>query len=259
MLRRFLERLSRHKVVKRRLPPRFGGRGVFVSPDSALQYLKPNLESSNRELFEIAFHRVSRGDVVWDIGANVGMFAFGAAHRAGEEGQVLAVEADPFLASLLQRSVQDASNRDLNVNILCAAVSDKTGLARFMIAERGRSSNSLEESGHRGDAGGTRYVQYVPTTTLDELLNTFRAPNLLKIDVEGAERLVLDGAQRLLTECRPAIYIEVGSQQNIDVTSILQANHYRLYDGDINAGKEIGRCAFNTLAIPSEYARVIAG
>ena len=138
MLRRIVERLCRWKVVRRRLPNRCGSRQMFISPDSALQYLKPNLESSNAELFDVAFNHVLPGDCVWDIGANVGMFTFPAANAAGAEGQVLAIEADPFLASLLQRSAHLKSNADLRIHVLCAAASHGIGIERLLIAERGR-------------------------------------------------------------------------------------------------------------------------
>ncbi len=61
--------------------------------------------------------------------------------------------------------------------------------------------------------GGVRYTQYVPTLTLDSLLHSFSPPQLIKIDVEGAEELVLQGATKVLTVCRPSVYLEVGSQQ----------------------------------------------
>jgi FkbM family methyltransferase len=230
---------------------------VFVSPDSALQFLKPNLELVGRELFDLACEHVSRGSVVWDVGANVGLFTFAAANTAGGDGEVLAIEADAFLASLLQRSAHYASNRDLSVNVLCAAASDRLGVARFLIAERGRSSNALEESGVRSQAGGTRCVQHVVTVTLDGLLETFRPPNLLKIDVEGAEELVLKGAHRLLSDCRFTIYIEVGHTQNDSVTSILKRNEYRLFDGGSRGGPELDHCTWNTLAIPREKGKAV--
>jgi FkbM family methyltransferase len=252
LFRKLLERFSRSLVIKRRLPVNCGGHVIYVSPDAALKCLKFNLESGNSDLFFAARNYVSPGDIVWDIGANVGMFAFASADKVGEFGQVLAIEADPFLASLLQRSAQMKRSHHLNVKILCCAASDETGIAKFMIAERGRASNSLEKSGHRSQAGGVRYVQYVPTTKLDDLINDFGRPNFVKIDVEGAEAFVLRGAERILGEIRPSFYIEVGEEQNDEVTSAFKRHRYELFDGDSRDRVKIDRCRFNTLAIPAE-------
>ena len=84
------------------------------------------------------------------------------------------------------------------------------------------------------------------------MLDTFAAPHVLKIDVEGAEVMVLEGGTRVLSESRPIIYVEVGRGQNEAVTNILKAKDYRLFDGDSDDGLEIQQCAFNTLAVPSE-------
>lgn len=251
-MRSLIERLSRGRAIRRRLPREFGGRQLFLSPDSALSYLKRNWAEASKELLAAARRFVALDDNIWDIGANVGVFTFAAAHVAGPKGQVVAVEADPFLASLLQKSATHAANTDLCVNIICAAASDTTGIARFMIANRGRSSNSLEQTGHRSQAGGTRYVQYVPTLTLDSLLDHVPAPNVIKIDVEGAETIVLKGAERVLSEIRPLIYIEVGAEQNDDVTQELKRHRYRLFNGDTTDEVELQRCTFNTLAVPQE-------
>jgi FkbM family methyltransferase len=237
------------------LPKAFGSRRIWLSPDAALQYLKLDWATASYDLLRAASKYVRESDVVWDVGGNVGVFALAAAHVAGRQGEVLAIEADPFLASLLQKTACDRTNSDRRINVLCAAASSETGIGRFLVAERGRASNSLESAGHRSQAGGTRYVQFVPTVTLDRLLDYFGSPRIVKIDVEGAEAIVLRGAHRLLSECRPLIYIEVCGEPLDEVTSILRRYDYRLYDGDADDGKEIAQCAFNTLAVPQESHR----
>jgi FkbM family methyltransferase len=78
---------------------------------------------------------------VWDIGANVGLFSFAAAALGA---QVLAVEADVWLASLIHRST--LLNK-LPVTVLPAAVSDRDGISCLYFSDDGRSSNSLRGSG----------------------------------------------------------------------------------------------------------------
>jgi len=182
----------------------------------------------------------------------VGVFTVAAAHKAGPKASVVAIEPDPFLASLIQRTAMHDGNRDLSISVLCAAVSDRCGIAHLAVATRGRSSNSLVESGSYTQSGGTRYVQHVPTLTLDAMLNEFEAPSFVKIDVEGAESLVMAGAEKLLADHRPTIYIEVGKEQCTQVTSVFNRHQYRLYDGDTTDERPVDACVWNTLAVPAE-------
>ena len=252
MIRRLLERLVRGRSFRRRLPAAFGRRPVYVTPDAALAYLKPGWDRSIRDLMAVATTYVREGDAVWDIGGNCGLFALAAAHRAGAGGQTLVLEPDLFLASLLQRTVSCAENADREIAVLCAAAGDRGGIGRFLVAARGRASNALEQTGQRSEAGGVRAVHHVPIVTLDSLLGSFRPPRLVKIDVEGAEAIVLRGAERILREVRPAVHIEVGEESADEVTAILHRHGYRLTDADGDADHEIARCVFNTLALPAD-------
>lgn len=253
-LRRFLELASRNRIFRRKLPGEFGSAVVYVSPDSALQFLKPSLASQSMSTPLLALTRslVKKGDHIWDIGANVGVLTFAAAHKVGDEGSVLGVEADYFLGWLLQRSVNANVQRLPNVRILCAAVSDKIGFSCLQIAERGRASNGIKIATQRSQSGGVRYNQDVVTITLDSLLEEYHEPSLVKIDVEGAETYALRGAFKLLSQVRPKVYIEVGEYQAAEVTTILRDHRYELFDGESETLAPIESCVFNTLAVPLE-------
>lgn len=254
MFRRLIERLAHGRSFRRRLPSAFGSRPIYVTPDSALGYLKPRWNPSALQLMSVANRFVVPGSNVWDIGCNVGVFTIAAAHRAGLNSEVLAVEPDPFLAYLMQCSLLHRDNRDLHISVLCQAVSSSIGLARFLISAHGRSQNALEQSCRGLQGNAIRLAQYVPTTTLDALLAHFRIPSFIKVDVEGAEALVLEGAEKVLSECRPIFYIEVGSEQRDNVAGILKQHRYRIFDGDATDGCEMDGCPWNTLAVPAESA-----
>lgn len=251
MLRRIAERCSRGVVLRRRLPPQFGRRVVLVSPDASLKHARPGPVRS--ELYPLVERLVAPGDQVWDIGANIGRFAIPAAVRA-KPGRVLAVEPDPFLAGLVRASVDRAENRDLQVEVVCCALSDRVGIGQFAIAARGRASNFLLAAGGLSNAGGIRQRFACPLLTLDALLADATPPTLLKIDVEGAEEAVLAGGARLLREVRPRILVEVGSAAAEAVTAILHGSGYRLFDADRpdRSGEPLERCVWNTLAVPTE-------
>lgn len=220
-MRAFLERLFRNSRVRRRLP---NGTVIWVSPDSQLKYLKP---LGGDELLRIASNHVHAGSVVWDIGANCGVFTF--ASIAARE--VVAAEADPFLCDLLQRSVM--SNKAHNVRIVAGAASDITGLAEFVIAARGRASNHLLSAKGRTQAGGERARLFVPTFTLDGMLEHLTPPTFVKIDVEGAEAAVLRGAEALLRRYGPTLYIEVGKTHEAECRHLLNSAGYQV-SGEFN-------------------------
>lgn len=202
-LRRWAELFTRNRVLKRRLPADFGRLPILVTPDSALQFLKPSLasQSMSAPLLQLARRYVRPGAVVWDIGANVGVFTFAAAVRAGAAGEVVAVEPDFMLAWLLQQTAIMHRRALPCVHIVSAAVAAELSMARLEIAERGRASNSIMGAIGRSQTGGVRYVQDTVTISLDSLLHSFRRPDVVKIDVEGAELLALQGGSAVAHGC----------------------------------------------------------
>lgn len=246
--RSLIEHLSRERVLKRRLPQDFARAPILVSPDASLRFWKSPLES---DLFDFAREFVKPGAVVWDIGANVGLFTLAAAHKAGASGRVVAVEADIWLAKLLQRSVALQPPTSAAIQVLPAAVSDASGIASFTIAERGRASNHLAGLPGSSQAGGIRDTVQVVTITLDWLLNFTPPPAVVKIDVEGAELSVLQGGLRILSEVRPIILCEVAEENPDKVAELLFANGYTLYDWDAPERPQVASACFNTLALPS--------
>lgn len=79
MLRDLAERWSRGRIVRRRLPPEHGGHLLWVSPDAALKLWRRDLRQTDPLLLGLAAELVRPGDTVWDVGANIGLFAFAAA------------------------------------------------------------------------------------------------------------------------------------------------------------------------------------
>jgi FkbM family methyltransferase len=253
-LRPALERASHRVVVRRRLPPPFEGARIYVSTEGGLRYLARPMARVDPALLRLAAEVVRRGDTVWDIGANLGLFSFAAAVMAGPEGRVLAVEPDTDLVGLLRRSAARAAGPAgaaglAPVEILPAAISDDVSVARFHIARRNRATSHLAGFGS-AMAGGVRSTRLVPTVTLDWLAARFRAPDVVKIDVEGAELAVLAGGSRVLSDS-PAVICEVSGHNAAAASSALAGHGYTLYDGDQAPGERVPvpSAPFNTLAI----------
>jgi FkbM family methyltransferase len=247
-----LERLSRNLVFRRRLPRRLGGQLLWVTPDASLRFWRPGLGHADPLLLQWAAEWVEEGCVVWDIGANVGLFAFASAHQAGPRGTVLAVEADDRLSALIHRSAAAAPSGSAPVEVLTAAVSDHCGVERFGVAERSRATSHLLSKRGSSQTGGTREVRVVITLTLDWLLGRFPAPSLVKLDVEGAEAACLRGATELLSQVRPVVFCEVAHENAVAVAEIFRRHRYVLLDAALPRGEQrpLDLPAWNTLALP---------
>jgi FkbM family methyltransferase len=125
MVRKALERLIWRVVLRRKLPACFGGGSIVVTPDASLKLWKPRIAETDSRLFDWTREFVRPRAVVWDLGANVGLFAFAAAACAGKGGHVLAIEPDPTLARLLRLSSQTRPVSDARVDVLAVAVSSQ--------------------------------------------------------------------------------------------------------------------------------------
>lgn len=251
--RLIVERMTRSLVYRRHLPPEDGGAPVFVSPSAGLRYLFRPMRQVDPRLLANARTLVQPNDVVWDIGANIGLFAIAAAARAGRGGQVVAFEPDTWLVELLARSVALQPPASAPILVVPVAVAAAVALRRFLIARRSRASNALAGHGH-SQAGGVAETRMVPTFPLDWLLDHLPAPSVVKCDVEGAEAEVFRGQTALLTKIRPTILCEVGEPAAEAVTEIFRVSGYRLFDGDAEAGRLAAtqRATWNTIAIPEE-------
>jgi FkbM family methyltransferase len=141
---------------------------------------------------------VRPGDVVYDLGANVGYYSLAAARRVGPHGRVIAFEPLPDVADVLERHL--AVNGIRNVTVERCAVSDEDGEAWF---DPGVGS----AYGRLSETGRIR----VPTVSLDRFcaVRGLPLPNVVKIDVEGAELQALRGAVGILRRARPRVMLSL--------------------------------------------------
>lgn len=142
------------------------------------------------------FQRVLKpGDTVLDVGAHVGYYTLLSSVLVGRSGQVLAFEPNPRNFAYLERHI--ALNRLPNASALPAAVADQEGVARF---EFGKGSGT----GHLATDGSLQ----VRTVRLDAICaDRGLAPNVVKVDVEGAELSVLEGGRDLFASRRPVVFL----------------------------------------------------
>ena len=140
------------------------------------------------------------GMTVFDVGSNIGYYTLLAARAVGPEGQVHAFEATPAVAKRLAENV--ALNRFANVTVNHLAVCDREGDVEFNLQEDSEGNSMVvSDPGHASVS--------VPATTLDAYVSRqgISRVDLIKIDVEGVEGLVLEGARTLLGGTQPPVLI----------------------------------------------------
>jgi FkbM family methyltransferase len=231
------------RSVPRRLPKDLGGLRFPASLEGGSKFLKLNAHNFDPVLTDFAVAYVKPGHVVWDIGANVGLFTFVAAGLAGRDGHVVAVEADTWLAGRLRRAA-DWNRERARVDVLPVAVSAEPGVGEFIIARSTRATNYLAVAGGSTMTAGVREIQYVPTLPLDTLLGTFPIPDIIKIDVEGAERQVLAGARGVL-DSRPTLLLEAFPDHDNDLHELLAPYGYQYKDATTH--RPVDRPTFNVI------------
>lgn len=134
---------------------------------------------------------LARGYVVVDIGANIGFYTLLAADIVGEHGKVIAFEPVPRNVELLRKSVE--VNGYKNVTVVPKALSNRHGETRFLVNDQNRATGRIAIEGDDDSS-----IQ-VEITTLDEYFGQHgTVVDLMKIDAEGAEPAILEGARALL-------------------------------------------------------------
>lgn len=139
--------------------------------------------------------RVPPGATVIDAGAHAGYYTLIGSRRVGPNGRVIAIEPDPRNAELLRRHI--ALNALRNVKVLEAALSDSEGEAGFQPGPE-------PSLGHLSRNGTLR----VRTLPLDSLAGDLGpGPVVVKVDVEGAEAQLLQGAKQMMLTRRPVLFL----------------------------------------------------
>jgi FkbM family methyltransferase len=192
-------------------------------------------------------HRLGEGARVFNLGANHGVIAMMLARIVGPEGQVVAVEADDWLA---EGAGENARLNGLE-QLVClhAAVAGSDGELRF-----GMYGEVDEGSGRFGR-------RRVPAVSVDSLSDRYGEPDVVFMDVEGYELEALHGARRTLQR-RPDWFVEVHgpglAQYGASVDAVLEEFTARGYECHVAADRlgklESGELVSLTRFVPLEQA-----
>lgn len=144
------------------------------------------------------------GDNFLDIGANIGYFSLIAAKKVSSKGQVFSFEPNPVVHQRFIRNIQ--LNKLNNVSVVPKALSFQNDFIEFKTP-----SNELKNSGRSSfrDIEEEYTILKVETVQLDSILDQIPHINLLKIDIEGAEFMALQGMRKFLERDMPIIIMEL--------------------------------------------------
>ena len=184
-------------------------------------------DSDWQELPEVALlarGKLRPGATVFNLGAHQGIVALLLSRRVQPGGRVVAVEANGHNVTVARRNFM--MNDGQNIDILHSAASDTPGTVKFNRFLNGRLDDGSGEFGSLT----------VTAVTVDRLATSYGVPDVLFIDVEGAEHRVLRGARETLHE-RPDCFVEVHVDCGLEklggsVSEILEffrASDYRLF------------------------------
>jgi FkbM family methyltransferase len=171
-----------------------------------------------------------RGDVVVDVGANVGYYTILGAKLVGEEGRVYAFEPDPVNFGLLESNVR--LNRLNNVVLEQKAVSNAAGTLKLYLDESNKGDHRIYQP-----EGEQRSFVEVDAVTLDAYFQG-RGVDFVKVDTQGAEAVILQGMDGLVRrstdlvlaiEYSPRHLVGLGSVAE-DLLEHIQSLDLQLYD-----------------------------
>jgi FkbM family methyltransferase len=156
---------------------------------------------------------IRAGDVCYDIGANEGNVTMLFARLVGAAGVVVSFEPVPPMYGRLCNRIVNASTTKASIIPVPIGLANESSVGFIQVPYGifGMGSMAAASEWQRAQAGSTLTAYSARFTALDEFLRLtgLRPPTFLKIDVEGAELLVLQGAMQTLNASRPAMLIEI--------------------------------------------------
>jgi FkbM family methyltransferase len=179
---------------------------------------------------------VKHGQVVYDIGANIGVYTILAARQAGPNGKVYAFE--PHAANFTRLIDNVIRNNLQDVVIPCSlALDDEAGFSHFNYDSANAGTSNSQFSAGAGASlhtQGWEIAELKYATTIDRLMESGRiaSPHHIKIDVDGNEYRILRGMDRLLgSSAAPlTIQVELNEPHTEEILAFLQARHYTLIE-----------------------------
>lgn len=209
---------SRHRIL-------FGPMKGLYFRTNALTRISPIYSGPERDHQNLFARLLREGDHVLDIGANWGNHTLYFAHLVGSIGVVHAFEPLPEAMEELRWHVRE--NGFSNVHPHEMALSDENGEATFVRGSFSETSHLTAVHRERQQAGSESFT--VKVATLDQFVSRemIERIDLVKVDVEGAESKVLEGAEKTIRKFKPQLIVDLHTpEQDLKVAALLDSWGY---------------------------------
>lgn len=151
--------------------------------------------------------QLQEGMICLDIGANLGYFAFLESSKVGKTGKVIAVEPAPITYELFKKNIE--LQKYQNISSYNFAFSNNIGTVDFFISNSSNWSRIVgEKDPYHGDEGKIIKIECKPIDDFIEELG-LKKLDLIRIDLEGYEYEIFQGAKKTLSQLKPMLQIEV--------------------------------------------------
>jgi FkbM family methyltransferase len=149
------------------------------------------------------------GEVFYDIGANIGFFSILGAKLVSSKGKVYAFEPVPDNVARIHHNAR--LNNFSQITVIAKAVSESTGEGELLLTKN-IGGHTLASADRPPDVQGSMTVDLI---SIDDLIarGELTPPNLVKVDVEGAELDVLQGMKQTLAQYQPIVIYEIDAKQ----------------------------------------------
>lgn len=210
------------------IDPRFLPKDEIIEECGGIKYALDLQDDVQRCIYFNVYERRSmsrvlglarEGGICLDVGANVGGYALNFAKRVGKTGKVYAFEASPKVAQKLRKNIALNSFESI-IEVEEWAVADRKSKISFSVSPDANSG-----WGHIGEDERFAETITVEANTLDNFFDEkkIRSADLMKVDIEGAEDKLIEGARKVLSEKRIRyIYMEFCKMNSEEVKSRLE-------------------------------------
>ena len=184
---------------------------------------------------ELMKKEIKNGDVVLDLGANIGYYTLIFAKLVGKTGKVFAFEPDPTNFALLKKNVE--INGYKNVVLVNKAVSNKTGKLKLFLGENNFAGHKIYDSNE-----GRKFVE-IDSVILDDYFRDKPSKiDFIKMDIEGAEYLAVKGMSNLLNKNKKIKMISEFSPKGVKMSGFEPLEYLKLlvkYGFKLNEANEV--------------------
>jgi len=236
---KMFEQFEKKSYIKKKI---FNQEAKFFIPNQVIAWRVKTLFTQEPETIEWINNFDNNLNIFWDIGGNIGLYSIYSALKH-KNLQIYCFEPSTSNLRTLSRNIS-INNLENRININQFALSDKQNIYQTMYETHFIEGHSMSTFSYNTDFEGKNLIpeqKYnIYGTSIDYLIETkiLKCPNYIKLDVDGIEHKILDGAKKtLMNKDLKSILVEVNENfqdQHKDIVKIMKENNFTLISKNQN-------------------------